>query len=89
MGFIASGTTAFSATAIVRESLIVAANCRLRLSEEMLRRDPADLLAHLDQAMSVASPGPSHLTKALLEQLMREALAAARDGMNATHATVF
>jgi HAD superfamily hydrolase (TIGR01509 family) len=45
--------------------------------------DPADLLAHLDEALSVASPGPHHLTEDVLERLMREALAAAREGMNA------
>lgn len=44
-------------------------------------RDPADLLAHLDVVMRIASPGPAHLTRDVLEKLMREALAAARDGM--------
>jgi HAD superfamily hydrolase (TIGR01509 family) len=45
-------------------------------------RDPANLLAHLDQAMKIASPGTAHLTQDVLDELMREAIAAARDGMD-------
>ncbi|MDB5173997.1 MAG: HAD-superfamily hydrolase, subfamily variant 3 [Phycisphaerales bacterium] len=45
--------------------------------------DIADLGAHLDEALQVASPGPAHLTRAVTEALMREALAAAREGMAA------
>jgi HAD superfamily hydrolase (TIGR01509 family) len=37
-------------------------------------RDPAALLADLDTALDIASPGPGHLTMALLERLMRVAL---------------
>lgn len=44
-------------------------------------RDPADVLEHLDQALSLASPGPAHLTQNVLEQLMQGALSVARDGM--------
>jgi HAD superfamily hydrolase (TIGR01509 family) len=44
-------------------------------------RDPADVLTHLDEAIAIASPGPAHLTQKVLEELMSEALAAARDGM--------
>lgn len=44
-------------------------------------RDPAHLLAELDEALEVASPGPSRREPALLERLMREALAVARDGV--------
>jgi len=43
--------------------------------------DPADLLAHLDEAGAIASPSPTHLTQERLEELMREALSAAREGM--------
>jgi len=43
---------------------------------------PTDLLAHLDEVMKIASPGPSRLTQKLLEKLMREALSAAREGMD-------
>jgi HAD superfamily hydrolase (TIGR01509 family) len=46
-------------------------------------RDPADVLAHLDDAMGVASPGDAKLTRQRLEGLMREALDAAREGMDA------
>lgn len=44
---------------------------------------PADLLANLDEALRIASPGAAHLTQSLLEQLMREALRAAEEGMAA------
>ena len=51
-------------------------------------RDPADLLAHLDEALEAASPGPAQLTRQRLESLMREALAAAREGMDAGEAPI-
>ena len=63
--------------------------CGGRTPAELLRagaratwRDPADLLAHLDEAMTIASPGPAHLTSETLERLVREAIDAAREGMN-------
>ncbi len=40
-------------------------------------RDPADILAHFDKALQIASPGPIRLTQTVLETLMREALATA------------
>ena len=46
-------------------------------------RDPADLLADLDRALDAASPGTAHLTQTVLELLMRRALDAAREGMDA------
>lgn len=46
-------------------------------------RDVADLHANLDAALERASPGPTHHDAALLERLMREALAAAREGLAA------
>jgi HAD superfamily hydrolase (TIGR01509 family) len=46
-------------------------------------RDPADLLAHLDYALRTASPGPAHLTQAKIDGLMRQALATAREAMEA------
>jgi len=46
-------------------------------------RDPAHLLAELDDALHVASPGAAHFTRALLERLMRDALAAAAEGLTA------
>lgn len=46
-------------------------------------RDPADLLENLDRALEIASPGPAHLTQSVLEMLMREALAVAKEGMAA------
>jgi HAD superfamily hydrolase (TIGR01509 family) len=44
-------------------------------------RDPGDLAAHLDDALQLASPGPTHWTRERAEGLMREALAAAREGV--------
>lgn len=43
--------------------------------------DPADVLERLDQSLSIASPGPARLTAKVLEQLMREALSVARQGL--------
>jgi HAD superfamily hydrolase (TIGR01549 family) len=44
-------------------------------------RDAADLLAHVDEALRVASPGEVRLTQNVMEGLMREALSAAKEGM--------
>ncbi len=46
-------------------------------------KDAADLLAHLDDALRVASPGSAYLTEHVLEKLMRAALEVAREGMDA------
>ena len=51
-------------------------------------RDLADVLAHLDDALETASPGPAQLTQQRLESLMRDALAAAREGMDAGEAPI-
>jgi HAD superfamily hydrolase (TIGR01509 family) len=51
-------------------------------------RDPAHLLAELDAALELASPGPARREPALVERLMREALAVARDGMRAGEAPI-
>ena len=51
-------------------------------------RDPADLLAHLDDALELISPGPAHLTHERLESLMRQALDVARRGMEAGEAPI-
>jgi HAD superfamily hydrolase (TIGR01509 family) len=44
-------------------------------------RDMTDILEHLDEALQIASPGSAHLDSETLQQLMREALQVARDGM--------
>lgn len=44
-------------------------------------RDPADILLHLDEALTAASPGSRILDQKMIESLMREALAVAREGM--------
>lgn len=49
---------------------------------------PADLLARLDEALGAASPTRVRLTRARLEALMREALAAAEEGMAAGEAPI-
>lgn len=46
-------------------------------------RDPADLLAHLDDALAIASPGSAHLTRDVLERLMQSALEQAEAAMAA------
>jgi tRNA(Ile)-lysidine synthase len=46
------------------------------------------MLANLDDALGKASPGPLRLTRQRLEALMHEALAAARDGMDAGEAPI-
>jgi HAD superfamily hydrolase (TIGR01509 family) len=49
---------------------------------------PADLLDHLDDALRIASPGPAHPTQDFLEQLVREAINVAREGMNSGEAPI-
>jgi len=44
-------------------------------------RDAADINAHVDHALQVASPGEAILTQDLIESLMREALTIARQGL--------
>ena len=51
-------------------------------------RDPAHLLEDLDEVLHVASPTRTRLEPALLERLMREALAAAEEGMAAGEAPI-
>ena len=43
-------------------------------------RHAADVLAHLDDALAAASPGPARLTVGVMEKLMHEALAEAERG---------
>jgi HAD superfamily hydrolase (TIGR01509 family) len=54
-----------------------------RAGARIVHRDPADLLAHLDHALDIASPGPVHLTQAVLESLLRQALDVAREALAA------
>jgi beta-phosphoglucomutase-like phosphatase (HAD superfamily)/tRNA(Arg) A34 adenosine deaminase TadA len=51
-------------------------------------RDPAELLAHLEEALRTCSPGPAHLTQELVETLMRDALDVARAAMDAGEAPI-
>jgi tRNA(Arg) A34 adenosine deaminase TadA len=51
-------------------------------------RDAADVLEHLDEVLQIASPTQVSLTRELQEQLMREALSVARDGMNSGEAPI-
>ncbi len=59
-----------------------------RAGARMTYRDPAHLLDDLDPALARASPGPARLTGSLLEQLMRDALATAEEGMRAGEAPI-
>jgi HAD superfamily hydrolase (TIGR01509 family) len=51
-------------------------------------RDPQDILAHLDAALRVASPGTAHFTQDFLETLMRRALAVAEEASHAGEAPI-
>ncbi len=51
-------------------------------------RDPADILAHFNEALKIASPGPAVLTWDILRSLMREALSVAREGLVAGEAPI-
>ena len=64
------------------------ADTLIRAGARMAYRDAADLLQHFDEALRRASPGPAHLTHDALARLMREALAAAEDGLRAGEAPI-
>jgi HAD superfamily hydrolase (TIGR01509 family) len=51
-------------------------------------RDPADIDAHLDEAIRIASPGSAILTQNVIETLMTEALAVAREGLDCGEAPI-
>ncbi len=51
-------------------------------------RDIGEVLDHLDEALERASPGPAHLTARLMETLMEQALATAREGLAAGEAPI-
>lgn len=50
--------------------------------------DPADLLRSLDRVLERLSPGKAHLTEKVVQGLMRETLAVAREGMAAGEAPI-
>ena len=60
----------------------------IRAGARRVWRDAAALLADLDGALEIASPGPGHLTNALLESLMWDALSQARAALDAGEAPV-
>ena len=51
-------------------------------------KDPADLYAHLEEALQAASPGPAHLTQKVLEELMRQAIETADEAISAGEAPI-
>lgn len=55
----------------------------LRAGARSTWRDPADILAHLDDALRIASPASAHPTQSFLETLMREALKSAEEAIDA------
>ena len=60
----------------------------VRAGARRVYEGPADLLARLDEALEAASPTRVRLTGAVLEGLVREALAAAEEGMAAGEAPI-
>jgi HAD superfamily hydrolase (TIGR01509 family) len=46
-------------------------------------RDTADLMSHLEEALTIASPGPARLDRTMMERLMRHALDVAGQGLEA------
>ncbi len=60
-----------------------AAETLMRAGARAVWRDTADLHDHLEQALGVAAPGPVPVDRPMMERLMREALAAAREGLAA------
>ena len=53
----------------------------LRAGARAVWKDPAHLLSHLHDALRIASPGEAHLTRPVLEYLMREAIVEARQAI--------
>jgi HAD superfamily hydrolase (TIGR01509 family) len=91
------GDTPFDALSAKRAGVVTLGLLSGRLhAEPLLRsagarhvwRDPAHLLAELDKALDLASPGPARRSAELTERLMREALAVAREGMAAGEAPI-
>ncbi len=60
----------------------------MRAGARRVYEGPADLLAHLDEALEAASPTAVRLTTERMEAMMREALAAAEEGMAAGEAPI-
>ena len=87
------GDTPFDATAARRAGVVtLGVLCGGLVEPDVMRgrlvaagargawRDPAHLLADLDAALRTAAPARARLDRALQERLMREAIAAAREG---------
>ncbi|GJG86175.1 hypothetical protein tb265_13560 [Gemmatimonadetes bacterium T265] len=60
----------------------------MRAGARLVYEGPADLLAHLDEALEAASPTTIRLTTERMAAMMREALAAAEDGTAAGEAPI-
>jgi HAD superfamily hydrolase (TIGR01509 family) len=83
------GDTVYDAEACLRAGVVclgvlsggTPAECLLGAGARAVWRDTGHLLAELDRALEIASPGPARLDRAFTERLMREALGAARDGL--------
>jgi HAD superfamily hydrolase (TIGR01509 family) len=54
----------------------------------LVYRDVGDILDHLDEVLTKCSPGDAHLTFDVLDRLMTEAMAVARDAMKAGEAPI-
>jgi HAD superfamily hydrolase (TIGR01509 family) len=84
------GDTPYDATSAKHAGVVtIALTCGGHSAEELLSagarlvyRDCADLLAHLDDALHIASPAAFALTNAKLSEFMSAALQAASDGLD-------
>jgi phosphoglycolate phosphatase-like HAD superfamily hydrolase/tRNA(Arg) A34 adenosine deaminase TadA len=90
------GDTQYDATASRNAGLVCLGLLCGRNSEQVMRsagargiyRDVADLLDHLDDALTLASPGSAHLTQAAMEGLMRQAIEVAAAAIKAGEAPI-
>ena len=90
------GDTQYDAQAARGAGLVCVGLLCGRNSEAIMRsagarvvyRDVGDVLAHLDDALRIASPGAMPLTREAMEGLMRTALEAARRGMDQGEAPI-
>lgn len=90
------GDTNFDMTAAKRAGVVGVGVLTGFQDEQMLRhagargvyKNPADMLAHLDDALRLLAPAPTRITPDFLDGLMRRALDVARQGLAAKEAPI-
>ncbi|MEZ0267425.1 MAG: HAD-IA family hydrolase, partial [Phycisphaerae bacterium] len=90
------GDTNFDMTAAKRAGVVGVGVLTGFQDEQTLRlagargvyKNPADMLAHLDEALRLLAPAPARITNDLLDDLMRRALDVARLGLTAKEAPI-